>query len=216
MRLRLKLFTITLLAMLAFIGIGFAAWTFVSERALDDTPVSDKVAVAVELNDDFKLYNAANDSEITALYLICDAPTVATSDYLAGEGVYWSTSANGKDDLGNKLAVTNVYIKGSLNYNAEDGVWPISKVEVTFSADAFSVTSDYVNFGALTAPAVQQYNVTSADIQSANFALPSVSYKADALAINSVAGVTAMNTALGVSLTGKVISLSAQITDKIA
>ncbi len=212
MKLRNKIMFITMLAMIAFIGIGFAAWTFTAERAVDDISITDKVAVAVELNDNFALYNADDDSEITALYLICDAPTAAVAGrYLAGSGVYWSSEADGSN------VVTNVYIKGTLNYNVEDNVKPISKVVVTFTAGAFSVTSDYVNFGALTAPAAIEVTVANnADVQSADFALPTVAYTATALAIADVAGVTAMNTALGTSLSGKVISLSAQITSVIA
>lgn len=218
MKLRFKLMVITLLAMLAFVGVGFASWTFKNSVSTPNTTIEDKVAVAVELNDNFKLYNAADDLEVTALYLICDAPVAAEADttkYLAGEGVYWSTSATGKDGSGNKLAITNVYIKGTLNYDAEDSVWPVTSVTVTFTAGAFSVTSDYVTFGALTAPAAVVVNVANnADVQSANFALPTVAYTATALAINSVSGVSAMNSALGTSLSGKVISLSAQITAK--
>ena len=131
MKLRNKIAAITAAAMLAFTGVGFAAWTFTTERSASVT-VTDKVAVGIELNADLALYNADNDTQVTALYLICDAPETPAvdADYLAGEGIYWSTSATGKDGSDNKLEITDVYLKGTLNKVAEDNVWDKDTVDV--------------------------------------------------------------------------------------
>ena len=103
MKLKNKLALITAVAMLAFGGVGYAAWTFTKVENAQISTIEDKVAVGIELNDGFKLYNAADDAEVTALYLICDAPTAETG-ILAGDGIYWATDAAGAN------AITNVYI----------------------------------------------------------------------------------------------------------
>jgi len=181
---------------------------------IEDAEVStiqDKVAVGIELNNGFKLYNAADDAEITALYLICDAPAGET-DILNGQGVYWSTSATGKDGSGNKLAVTNVYIKGTLAKADEDGVWDKATVDVAFTADYTDLSSTYITFGV--APTIANTTgitvANNAVVQSASFVLPSVAYVAANLP-HSISELTDMNTALGTDLSGTALRFTAQI-----
>lgn len=204
MKLRNKLTAITAAAMLAFAGIGFAAWTFTQERAAE-VAVTDRVSVGIELNDDFKLFNADNDAELSNLYLICDAPT-GKAFVLGGEGVYWAADAAGT------TKVDDVYIKGSLLKAEEDGILDKEEVTVSFGA-SHDLESDYITFGAFAAIADATVTVANnADVQSADFYLPAVSYK-DAALPQSVAELTAMNTALGTELAGAALSFTAQITD---
>ena len=209
MKLKNKLVLIMLVAMLSFFGVGYAAWTFTNVENAQVSTIEDKVAVGIELNDGFKLYNADDDSEVTTLYLICDAPT--GKDYvLAGSGVYWATDAAGAN------AITSVYIKGSLTKNMEDSVKDKTTVTVQFTATHNLGVNDYVTFGALTAPAnkvVENINAAgSFDVQSVAFALPTVAYSTTEANIpHSIAELTAMNTALATALSGKALSFTAQI-----
>ena len=208
MKLRNKLAVITTAAMIAFAGVGFAAWTFTNVETAQVNTIEDKVAVGIELNDGFKLYNAANDAEVSALYLICDAP--AGKDYvLAGSGVYWATDNAGAN------AITNVYIKGSLAKNMEDSVKDKTTVTVQFTAAHNLGVNDYVTFGAMTAPAnlvINDLVAGNTDVQSASFALPAVAYSATEANIpHSISELTAMNTALGTALSGKALTFTAQI-----
>lgn len=206
MKLRNKLAAIMAAAMLAFTGVGFAAWTFTQVRNAEVATIEDKVAVGIELNDNFKLFNAADDSEVTGLYLICDAPA-AESGILAGDGIYWATDAAGAN------AISNVYIKGSLTKNMEDSVKDKTSVTVQFTA-SHNLSSSYVTFGSLTAPANKVVdNIDAAgnfDVQSVSFALPTVAYT-QANIPHSISELTAMNTALATDLSGKALSFTAQI-----
>lgn len=190
MKLRRTLFIITLFAMLAFIGIGFAAWTFTNEvEQGTDSEATPKIVCAIELNDDFELYNAANDTVISSLYLICDAPASGLNT-LAGHGVYWS-SVNTAAAWANKI--DNVYIKGTLNYNAYD-IAEVASVTVTFEVGTnYALTNGtYVTFADATLPADKVVNVANnAVVQSVNFSLPVPSYNAsvNTTNFNSVADV---------------------------
>ena len=211
MKLRNKLAAITAAAMLAFTGVGFAAWTFTKVENAQVSTIEDRVAVGIELNAGFKLYNAADNAEVDSLYLICDAPTDAVANrYLAGAGVYWATDEAGVNEI------TNVYIKGTLSKNLEDEVKDKTSVTVQFTATHNLAENSYVTFGNMTAPAnkvVENITSTAAnyEVKSVNFALPSVTYTATAIAIEDIAGLTAMNTALGTALSGKALSFTAQI-----
>ena len=211
MKLRIKLFMITMLAMLAFIGIGFASWTFKNSVETSNISVTDKVAVAVEMDETFGLHAYAEDTyttEVTALYLICDAPTAATSDYLAGAGVYWAYDAAGEH------AVTNLYLKGQLEYNAEDGVLPLTSVTVTFTITNTIALDKYVTIGTTAASADVTINpVADGAVVAYTLALPTLAYTAEVIAFDSVSDVTTMNTYLASNLTGG-IQVSASISAK--
>lgn len=209
MKLRFKLMVITLLAMLAFVGVGFASWTFTNSVSTSKA-AEKEVAVAVEMDRTFGL-EAYADAEhtivVNTLYLICDAPTAGTEDYLAGAGVYWAYDAAGLH------AITNLYILGELEYNAEDGVKPLSSVTVTFTVTNTLAANDYVTFNST---ATVGSNVVISSISDGaevayTLPLPTPSYTAAVIAYNSVSQVTAMKEALVVSGS---IQVSAQITAK--
>lgn len=209
MKLKNKLSLITTVAMLAFCGVGYAAWTFTNIENAQVATIEDKVAVGIELNDGFKLYNADDDAEVTALYLICDAPS--NKDYvLAGNGVYWATDAAGTD------AITNVYIKGSLTKNMEDNIKDKTSVTVQFTATHNLGENDYITFGAMTSSTNKVINNLNEagvfDVQSVDFTLPAVAYSATEENIpHNITELTTMNTVLGTALSGKTLSFTAQI-----
>jgi len=203
MKLKNKIAAITAAAMLAFAGTGFAAWTFTQQRDVD-AAITDKVSVGIELNDDFKLYNADNNAEITNLYLICDAPT-GKSYVLSGEGAYWASDAAGA------VKVDDVYIKGSLNKDIEDNILDKATVTVSFDAN-HDLDSNYITFGNFADIADEVVTVANnAEVKSDNFDLPTLSYVDDEIP-HSVAALTAMNTALATELADKALSFNAQIT----
>ncbi len=178
MRLQNKIALIGLLASTALIGTGFAAWTFTNAvQQKTNASATPQIVCAVELNDDFYLYNAADDSEIETLYLICDAPASGLNT-LGGNGVYWS-SKNDSTAYANKIE--SVYIKGTLNYSAYD-IEDLASVTVTFSQGTnYSLTNGtYVEFAAATLPSAKVVTVANnAVVQSDDFALPLPSYKSN-------------------------------------
>lgn len=190
MKMKRSIALITLFAMLLFVGAGFAAWTFTNAvQQGTDSEATPKIVCAIELNDDFELYNAATDTVISTLYLICDAPASGLNT-LAGHGVYWS-SANDATAWANKI--DNVYIKGTLNYNAYD-IAEVATVTVTFETGANYALANgtYVQFASATLPADKVVTVANnAEVKSANFALPVPSYNAsvNTTNFNSVADV---------------------------
>lgn len=210
MRLQNKIALIGLLATTALIGTGFAAWTFTNSVQSSDAGATPQIVCSVELNNDFKLYNADDGSEISTLYLICDAPSEGLNA-LGGNGVYWS-SANDKTAHDN--IITSVYIKGTLNYNAYD-VEDLDTVTVTFTTGtSYSLTTGtYVEFDAATLPdAVTVTVANNADVQSEDFALPVPSYRGNVNTtnFNSVADVSKITD----GLSGLVIAYQAEITDQ--
>ena len=94
MKLRNKIAAITAAAMLAFTGVGFAAWTF-TKTVEDSITATSKVTCGIEANNlkvyngDTEIYNG--DTEIENIYVVFDAPTTATGDRKAGEGIFYCT-----------------------------------------------------------------------------------------------------------------------------
>ena len=209
MKLRRTIVLIAIMAMLAFIGIGFAAWTFTNEvEQGTDSSATPKIVCAIELNDDFELYNATTNTVLSTVYLICDAPTSGLNT-LAGHGVYWS-SANDATAYANKI--DNVYIKGTLNYNAYD-IAEVASVTVTFAVGTnYDLTNGtYVEFAAATLPADKVVAVANnAEVKSVNFALPVPSYNSgvNTTNFNSVADVADITD----GLSGLVIAYKAYIS----
>lgn len=202
MKLKNKIAAITAASMLAFTGIGFAAWTFTQQRSAE-VAVTDKVAVGIELNDNFKLYNADDNASISNLYIICDAPA-AEAGILAGKGVYWASDVDGA------TKVDDVYLKGTLKKADEDSVLDKASVTVGFGA-THSMSSTYITIGAFAAIADEDVAVAdNAVVQSDNFNLPTLTYVAVKIP-HSVEELTAMNTALATELSDAKVSFTAQI-----
>jgi len=211
MRLQNKIALIGLLASTALIGTGYAAWTFTNAAQTNDAEATQQIVCAVELNDDFKLYNAADHSEISSLYLICDAPSTNINT-LGGHGVYWSTT-NDTTSWANKI--DNVYIKGTLTYDKND-IAELASVTVTFAngEDYALDEGTYIDFTDATIPnlvvTIPSDSANNVEVNSGNFALPTPSYKE---AVNSFTSVTEVN-GITDGLVDLVIAYQVQITDE--
>jgi hypothetical protein len=204
MKLRNKIAAITAAAMLAFTGVGFAAWAFTNEVSVEKE-ASVIVPVAVETNA-VKLYTDSGlTDELEAnehIYLIADAPNTSNEGHLPGKGLHWSLSADNSTD-----PITNLYVVPQINYNIED-LKDITTVNSTITATSTALTVSDANY---TYFSVAALNITDGSstvtlgsattdtvIASSAYTLvlPSLSYTH---APTTVAEVTAMNTALGSS-----------------
>jgi len=191
MKLRNKIAAITAAAMLAFAGVGFAAWQFTS-TVNKDASGSNLVTCAVEASD----LTADHDT----LYLICDAPADPTGNLKAGDGIFWSTSADGLNPI------TELTLTGEFNHNQEDLDYEHG-IEYEFtctpSGDLAADTAYFTYTAGSFASGETGTSTTFADV-TAVYTLPTYEYVAAVKAYNSVSQVTAMNSALN----GKTLTLS--------
>ena len=189
MKLRNKLAAIAAAAMLAFTGVGFASWAF-TKSVEESAIVEPKVTAAIEAHE-LKVEDGAGH-ELTGLYLICDAPS-GQAGLIAGDGIYWSTQADGSD------TITSLTLVGSVT-EADHDIADISTYDGHFASTATSaVAGTYVNIAA-TSALDQTVTSTSknADVEYV-WTLPAVSY---ASVPTSVAQVTALqNEVAALSLT---------------
>ncbi len=199
MKLRNKLVIITAIAVIMLIGVGYAAWTFTTAQNANVTVDQNAYVTAAIEASGVKVYKeAACENEITTLYIICDAPTAGGTNLLAGNGIYFST-ANDTTAFANKIET--VYLKGTVNYNAED------IADKTTYIGTYTAASEAYNGTYFTATAMTGGNDTAStevgtDPAASNaISLPTLAYVADQIPGN-VAAVTTMNEALtSVSIT---------------
>lgn len=159
MKLRNKLAAITAAAMLAFTGVGFAAWTF-TKPVSTDANVTGVVTAAIE---------AKNvEANPNTFYLICDAPTGQT-ELVAGNGIYWSdTEANDRSKL------STITLTGHVNQKNED------KRDFSGYKGKFVITADAVDTKYVDIAAVEK--TETVDVATPNddcvleYTLPSLTY----------------------------------------
>ena len=116
MKLRNKIAAITAAAMLAFTGVGFAAWTFTKTIEANTTATS-KVTCGIEANN-LSVYNGS--IEIENIYVVFDAPKTAGGNRKAGEGIFYCTdlaSPSTTKITALKLIGQIDHIKNDLHYN---------------------------------------------------------------------------------------------------
>ena len=154
MKLRNKIAAITAAAMLAFTGVGFAAWTFT--KTVEDSVIStSKVTCGIEANN-LKVYNG--DTEIKNIYVVFDAPTTATGDRKAGEGIFYCsdiTSPSTTKITTLKLVGQIDHIENNLHYGdvveqvefkvAETNNIPVEQVSFSAGSIADSIQDIVVN-----------------------------------------------------------------------
>ena len=181
MKLRNKLAIISGAATLAFAGVGFAAWGFTKTVSNNVAP-QPKVTAAIEAKE-LKVEDG-NGNAVSALYLICDAPTGQTG-LLPGNGIYWST--HNENNVSYKIE--SLTLIGSVN-EADHDIADISTYDGHFASTATSaVSGTYVNIAAAAA-LDQTVTSTGKDVDVKYvWNLPAVSY---ASVPTSVAEVTAM------------------------
>ena len=166
MKLRNKIAAITAASMLAFAGVGFAAWTF-TKTVNDSASIQGKVTAAIEASGLAVQDGAGND--VSGLYIICDAPAGQTG-LVAGQGIYWSTQADGSD------TITSLTLVGSVTEDDND-IADINTYTGHFASTAFSaVNGAYVGIAAAAALDTTVVSASaSADVQYV-WTLPALSY----------------------------------------
>ena len=143
MKLRNKLAIISGAATLAFAGVGFAAWGF-TKTVGANVSVEPQVTAAIEASN-LKVEDGAGH-EITALYLVCDAPTGQTG-LLPGNGIYWSTENS--NDVSKKI--TSLKLVGSVEEDDND-IADIETYDGHFASTATAaVNGTWVNIAAAAA-----------------------------------------------------------------
>ena len=175
MKLRNKLSLITLVSMLAFAGVGFASWTF-TKSINDSASVSGKATAAIEASGLAVKDGAGND--VSALYLICDAPTSAeltdagVTGLLPGYGIYWSTE-NSND---HSKAITTLTLVGSVLEHDED-ILDFSTYTGHFASTATgAVAGTWVNIAASSALDTTVVSADKDDDVEYVWTLPAPSY----------------------------------------
>lgn len=203
MKLRNKIAAITAAAMLAFTGVGFAAWTFTKEVNQSVENISGVVTAAVEAKDNIVVKaggHALHGTDAYSLVVYCDAPSGVTG-LTAGKGIYWAVTANpSSNDPTDYTKVTSITVDASITLDGND-VYDFntvnSQLNVSFSSPR---TGTYITIADL-ANADKSKNiatsVTLADdmgdlaIAQQTITLPELSYTNPAL-FTSVAIVDAM------------------------
>ena len=191
MKLRNKIAAITAASMAAFMGVGFAAWEFTNQEQADVSG-GNLVTCAVEAD--------GLEANYSTIYLILDAPADPTGDLKAGDGIFWSSAADGS------APITSLTLTGSFNHNQEDLDYE-HEVSYEFTCTPsgdLAADTDYFTYSAGSfASGATGTTSTFADVQAV-YTLPTYEYVAAVKAYETVAEVTAMNTALN----GKSLTLS--------
>ena len=193
MKLRNKIAAITAAAMLAFTGVGFAAWTF-TKTVEDSTTATSKVTCGIEANN-LKVYNGS--AEIENIYVVFDAPTTATGDRKAGKGIFYCT------DLASPLTtkITTLKLVGQIDHTENDLHYGDVVEQVEFKvAETNSIPAAQVSFNAGSIADSVQDIVVNDNEYEAIYTLPTLDYVA---APTTLAELTAFDTAVS----GTTISL---------
>ena len=194
MKLRNKIAAITAAAMLAFTGVGFAAWTF-TKTVEDSVTATSKVTCGIEANN-LNVYNG--DTKIENIYVVFDAPTAATGDRKAGEGIFYCTdlaSSSTTKISALKLVGQIDHIKNDLHYGDV-----VEQVEFKV-AETNSIPVEQVSFSAGSIANSVQDIVVNDNEYEAIYTLPTLDYVA---APTTLAELTAFDAAVS----GKTISLA--------
>lgn len=168
MKLRNKIAAITAAAMLAFTGVGFAAWTF-TKSVSDSAIVEREVTAAIEAQG--LSVEDGHGNAVEHLYLICDAPSGETG-LLDGNGIYWSTENS--NDYSKRI--TTLTLIGSVTEDDND-IADISTYDGHFASTAtLAHSGTYVSIAATSALNTTVTSVDASSSVSTTFALPAVSY----------------------------------------
>ena len=176
MNLKGKIVIITLVAIVALVGVGFATFTF-TNSVNDSAAISGNVAAAIEAQS-VVVKNAEGTADVTNLYIICASQ--------AEDGIYWSTTADGSNQI------TQVKLIGSVNEDDNDFV-DFTKYTGTFTSSVTGApeSTTWINIASF---ATLNEDVASTS-KNANvdclYTLPALSYKQ---VPNSVAQVNSLET----------------------
>jgi len=163
MNLRNKIVIITLIAIVALMGVGYATWTFTTAQT-EDVNISSMAYAAIEANN-VQVKTADGNTDVNTLYIICDQP--------GKDGIYWSTT---NDSTAHQHMITQVKLIGSVNEDDNDYL-DFAKYTGTFSCSyAGNSTLTYVNIPAFALNEDVESASANADVEYI-YTLPSLSYK---------------------------------------
>lgn len=137
MKLKNKIVIITLIAIFAIVGIGFATWTFTNSVSADVSGVTGDVTAAIEANN-VQVKTADGTAAVSTLYIICDSPTT-------GNGIYWSTT---NDSTAYAHRITQVKLIGSVTEDDND-ILDFTTYIGIFSCSFTAVTGTWVGISAV-------------------------------------------------------------------
>ena len=193
MKLRNKIAAITAAAMLAFTGVGFAAWTF-TKTVEDRVTATSKVTCGIEANN-LKVYNG--DTEIENIYVVFDAPTTATGDRKAGEGIFYCSDITSPSTT----KITTLKLVGQIDRIENDLHYSDVVEQVEFKvAETNNIPVEQVSFSAGSIADSIQDIVVNDNEYEAIYTLPTLDY---VVAPTTLAELTAFDTAVS----GTTISL---------
>ena len=169
MKLRNKIAAITAAAMLAFTGVGFAAWTF-TKTVEDSVTSTSKVTCGIEANN-LKVYNG--DTEIENIYVVFDAPTTATGDIKAGEGIFYCSDITSPSTT----KITTLKLVGQIDHIENDLHYGdvVEKVEFKV-AETNNIPVEQVSFSAGSIADSIQDIVVNDNEYEAIYTLPTLDY----------------------------------------
>ena len=166
MNLKGKIVIITLVAIVALVGVGFATFTF-TNSVNDSAAISGNVAAAIEAQS-VQVKNADGTEDVTNLYIICASQ--------AEDGIYWSTT---NDSTAAAHKITQLRLVGSVNEDDNDIV-DFTKYTGTFTSSITGVpdSTTWINIASFTTLNVDVESTSkNADVVY-NYTLPALSYKA--------------------------------------
>ena len=159
MKLRSKILIITVMAVVALMGVGYATWTFTTAKT-ENVNVAGTAFAAIEAQN-VQIKNADGSADVTNLYIICAKPEE--------DGIYWSTKADGSNQI------TQIKLIGSVNED-DLGNLDFDTYTGTFScAYAGNSTLTYVNIPAINLNADVESTGKNTDVEYL-YTLPALSY----------------------------------------
>ena len=176
MSLKSAIVIITLVTIVALVGVGFATWTFDTTADAEIEDVTGKATAAIEASN-LVVKNAAGTAVVSALYIICDKP---------GEGgIYWSTTADGSNPI------SQVKLIGSVNEDDND-ILDFDTYTGTFTASMTGApnSTTWINLPSFSLNQDVESESKNANVEY-SYDLPTLTYKVTPA---SVADVNALQT----------------------
>ena len=163
MKLKSTIVIITLMAVVALVGVGYATWTF-NTVATDTVNTTGAATAAIDANG-LLVKNAEGTADVTTLYIICDAPS--------SHGIYWSTT---NDSTAWDHHITQLKLVGSVAEDDND-ILDFSTYTGTFTCTyAGDDTLDWIIIPAISLNQDVVSASANADV-TYNFTLPTLTYR---------------------------------------
>ncbi len=188
MNLKGKIVLITVITIIAIVGVGFATWTFTNSVNESVSGITGEATAAIEAQG-VQVKTADGSATVSALYIICDSPTT-------GNGIYWSTT---NDSTAYANRITQVKLIGSVNEDDND-ILDFSTYVGNFSCSFAAVNGTWVNIAALAVDHDETSLSKNADVEYV-VNLPALSYAAVPADVSEVNALETEVNALSLTIT---------------